>query len=671
MLRAYRSTLILLLGAFFVLGLAAYAQEAAVPIQMDIVVRDSSGKLVGNLGQEAFQVSDNGQAQQLTAFAAMGEAAKAAPVRVALVFQGLGNQGRQYAKQTADDLFKALPDGSVEFAIFFVDRRIYLLQPFTSNLKELDKGVKLATSGKNDEFIKVSANLQEELDKIVASRKDPNGLNAMLLEVLKLAEQGQREDRTYAALDSLGFLSQHLGGLPGRRLIVLVSQGMVLQDNNTDRFNFTISTANLMNVPIYSVDANGLSTGSLAAGSQDMLSNAASQSQSQFGSSSNWQVGAMEQASQSLRMNAQDTLKDLAQKTGGFLTANTNDSRTPMRRLAEELTGFYRVAFVPADQKMDGQFRQVSLTVAGDGLQAQAATGYLDLPRLAISSGGAGDQFQSYEIPLLAALAKGGLENKFDLKILPLRYRTEEAGTHFAFFMDAPLSDLTFNENAEANLYGTHFSLLAVVKDAQGEIVEKFGQDYPLQGPLDKLDALKRGHIKFTEDVTIPAGSYTLQAALTDNYGKVTGGLEMPLEVPASGPGLKLSSVMLIDKADKVADPSQDPDNPLIYQGQKLTPNPGLPLIKTQGASLNLFWVAYPDTSSSDTVSTSLVFYSGGQPLAQTPAPAAQVDDKGRMQIAFLIPIETFPAGDYEVAVVAQQGQNTAEERVTFSIVAP
>ena len=53
------------------------------------------------------------------------------------------------------------------------------------------------------------------------------------------------------------------------------------------------------------------------------------------------QVKALDIADDSTRSNTQNSLADLSESTGGFLVANTNDLRQPLRRLSEDIGTYY------------------------------------------------------------------------------------------------------------------------------------------------------------------------------------------------------------------------------------------------------------------------------------------------------------------------------------------
>ena len=110
------------------------------------------------------------------------------------------------------------------------------------------------------------------------------------------------------------------------------------------------------------------------------------------------EVMIAENAEESLRANVQDTLGELAQSTGGFLTANTNDFKPNMQRIATDIGSYYEAAYVPVNQEFDGKFRKISVKVTRPGVTVQSRAGYFALPP------GEGSALLPFEMPLLTAL---------------------------------------------------------------------------------------------------------------------------------------------------------------------------------------------------------------------------------------------------------------------------
>jgi VWFA-related protein len=85
----------------------------------------------------------------------------------------------------------------------------------------------------------------------------------------------------------------------------------------------------------------------------------------------------------SLHANPQQAMAELAESTGGFLIANTNDTAKPMHKVMEDVRAHYELSYVPTSQNYDGHFRKIEVQVKRPGAQVHTRTGYFALPLLA------------------------------------------------------------------------------------------------------------------------------------------------------------------------------------------------------------------------------------------------------------------------------------------------
>lgn len=656
----YFGVLVWLGLTFLPAPLAAPASEE--PVVVDIVARDKSGELVKDLAAEDLEVTDAGVKQTIADFKA------AVPEKrlVTLVLGGLGNEGRQYARQAVGDLLTAVDEDAL-IAVFVIDRRLYALESYTNNKKDIKEAVEIATSGSFEKYIKRSQELHDDLMKklgrVIVGGADANRI---VIDVLNRSAEMLKEDWSYAALDSLNVLVEELGRAQGRKPVIFLSQGVVISDVMFNRFDFLVSAANQANAPVYTVDCRGLLLASATASSQAMLEGARSASESQFattGATSSWQARSLENASQSVRMNVQETLASLSMRTGGSLLANTNDTREGMGAMAEEIGNYYQLTYVPDNRTGDGTYHEIEVKSDRDDVQLQTSRGYFDAPSVGSS------MLLSYELPMLTALGQEALQNDFGLKTRFLHFGPNEGEIQHTFALEAPLKHFVFAANEEAGTYTTHFSLLGVLKDPDGEIVQKFSQDYPLQGPLDKMEGMQGGNVMFLRNCYAAPGSYTLEAAAYDHASKKLSAIRTPVEIAQWPDAPVISSLMVIDRVDPISDEAKEVDNPLRYQNMKIAPNLGTPLVKAPDGQVGLYCVVYPSPTNSAKPVVGLVFFKDGQPLFQGQPPLPPPDEKGRIQVVLNLPIANFQPGNYDVTAVVQQGEAVAEQKVSFSIV--
>jgi VWFA-related protein len=657
----------LLLLVFFT-SVSVPAAPAAEPQSkptkvLSVIARDQSGAVVRDLTVGELEVVDNGVRREILSFRTPADL-RGEKRLVVLVFGGLSNQGRQYARRAANDFLKEEVSDNVVSSVFVIDRRLYATSKFIDETKELEQAVQVATSGSLETYRRASERIDEQLRK---SGDRISDLDRVVADALSIASQMQREDWTYAALDSLNVLVDQLARIEGRKAILFFSEGLVIRDVMFDRFNLLVNDANTAQTAIYTVDARGLLTEGLVSGARDMLGGASSAAASQHGATgatSSWQATALETAGQAVRMNVQEALANLSVQTGGFLIGNTNDSRPGMKRITEELDQYYELGYSPDDAEGEGALRQLTVKSLRPSVEVFAPTAYLDLPAVG------GLQFQPYELPILQTLAGEQLANDFHLKARVLHFGRGEKGIQHTLALEVPMGGFEFSRNEELKLYFTNFALLALIKDPQENLLYKFSQDYPLQGPLERMAGMKEGNMLFLRNFHLPPGRYWVEAGVRDDgTGKVSA-LREELVVSEPPGGLALSSLMVIDRVDQISDMSRELDNPLRYQSAKIAPNMGHPIPITSDGQIGFYCVVYPSKQIGEPVVLALLFFRDGAPLFQGRPPLPTPDEEGKVQMVLNLPLSNFAPGNYEVVAVVQQGEGAVEERVGFTLVA-
>jgi Ca-activated chloride channel family protein len=132
----------------FVAATAALSQEPVFRVDVRLVrllvtVKDSAGRLVGNLNKEDFSVSDNGVPQELALFERQTEQ----PLSVALLLDASGSTAKElpYELESVKRFLKALfaegnPQDSAAFYTF--NYEIVLRTSFTRRLARLEEALK-------------------------------------------------------------------------------------------------------------------------------------------------------------------------------------------------------------------------------------------------------------------------------------------------------------------------------------------------------------------------------------------------------------------------------------------------------------------------------------------------------------------------------------------------
>jgi VWFA-related protein len=691
----------------------------AEEVVLDVIVRDKHGKAVTDLTPQDFEITDNGEKRTVTSFrlvtgteavaapsgsAGAGQRTQLDPLRqirlVTLIYQGLDLTGRKLAREASLDLLKSDLPQNVYIAVMAIDHQLEAIQKFTNDRELLKQGILRATGSDNTNFVGDTDRVQAELQQILgpnpggqslqqqvngaqdaasgaSSGASTNATNVMSAQVNALTAQmmlqmlqGQQSmamiDWGRSSIYALLSAVKEQYRLPGRKTIIYFTPGFSIPQGMEQAFKNVISIANRSNVSFYAIDTRGVGAGGNA-GASNMLNSAADSSRRQAQSTgyqavSRDEVTAFDTALESSRANTQVTLSELSDSTGGFLIANSNDLKTPLRRLNEDIETYYEISYAPQIQKYDGSFRKVLVKSARADLRIQSRAGYFALPPSMV---GNGKVIAGYEVPLLKSFESGTLPKSFAYHANGMHFRGPQNQSFGEVVIDVPLSSFTLQEDKAAATFNGSFSYMAIIKNANGEVAKKFGNEIPLKVPAAKMAALGQSHFIYTEVVDLPPGSYSLETAVMDQQKETISADKTSLVVPASNDKLAMSSVVVV-RSMKGKDANTIPTDPWLIEDKLVTPTLEPTVEKAKTSTLPFYLVVYPNKQQSAAPELTMEFTKDGEFLGRGKVPLGAPDKEGRIQYVAQVPVEQLKSGKYSVRFVVKQGDETADETVTF-----
>jgi hypothetical protein len=230
---------------------------------------------------------------------------------------------------------------------------------------------------------------------------------------------------------------------------------------------------------------------------------------------------------------------------------------------------------------------------------------------------------------------------------------------------EVPLGGMTFQTDRKKRQYTLRFALLALVKDADGHVVERFSDDYPFEGPLDKLEQIKRGNLLFKRPFTLKPGEYTLETVAQDRDSGRTSVMKQPLRVLPTD-GLSVSSLVVIRRLDP-ADDDPPGDDQLRLDRIRVVPNLDVPVSLASNPQLSVYMVAYARPGSA-APRMMLEFLQGDRIVARARPELPAPDANGRIQYVGTFPTSALTPGRYSVRAVVQQGQSVTESEAPVTI---
>jgi VWFA-related protein len=670
-------------------------------VLLDIVVRDKKGRPVRDLQQSEITVVDDGQPRAIQSFRLVEGAAAPAqlesaagaslmqpdPLRritlVSLVFDQLSQNARRLAFQAAKD-FVSKPRMPGEWvAVFSLDQRLRLQQDFTRDQDALIRAVERASRlSAREEPTALPGQTREQqpsnpdvdMAEIATGPGGADGgafadraIREVTQRMQMFADSAEAQQRGQSTLFPLMALAKAQGRLEGRKAIMLFSEGFRVPPNMEEAFSATISEANRANVSFYAVDARGLDTSRSLEAAGATLNRAARVSQQQQarrgGPVTMEEVMNEETAAGALTANVQGKLEELAESTGGFLVANSNDLRKGLEKVTSDLASYYEIAYTPQGSELDGRFRKVEVKVARRGVDVQTRSGYFALPATD------GAPLLPYELPLLAAVNASSPPRAFEYSSGVFRFHETPKGRQHTLVVEVPLEHLTFNEDRKAKKYTLRFSVMALVKDANGRIVERMSNSYPLEGPLDRLPALKHGNIVFKRQLWLPPGRYTVDTVARDQDSDRVSVERLTVEVPGAGLGVRLSTPAVIKRVDQATADPEAVQDPFRSGPMRIVPSLDTPISKSSTPQISAFVIIYSDRTQATAPQLTFEFVKEGKTLGRATPELPAADERGEISYVASFPSETFAPGTYELRAHAHQGSTEDEARVAFTVV--
>ena len=287
-------------------------------------------------------------------------------------------------------------------------------------------------------------------------------------------------------------------------------------------------------------------------------------------------------------------LRELAESTGGALIANTNDLGKGLDRVTADLASYYEIAYAPKNAEADGSFRKIEVKVARKGVDVTSRSGYFALPASDAAP------LLPYELPLLAAAAATPAPHAFDFQAGAFRFHETTRGRQFTLVTEVPVASLAVEEDKKAKQYHIRFTVMALVKDAKGTVVERLSNTYPLEGPLENLPALQRGNVIFKRQLWLGPGRYTLTTVVRDQQADKVSVRQLPLRVFPEAPGIDVSTVAVVKRVDKASDEPDPVEDPFRDGPMRIAPSLATPISKAANSQISAFVVLYPDKAIAD-----------------------------------------------------------------------
>jgi len=562
-------------------------------VQIDVTVIGRDGQTVSDLKADDFEVLEDGKPQSLTHFSfVLAPTSQPQPVIVAKPAKGKKavldpplppvnlrrEQVRRAIALVVDDLglsfesshrvreaLKRFVDEQMQpgdlVAIIRTGAGIGALQQFTADKRMLYAAIDRVRYNVNSRsfnaFTPIGEDQRTEGEARGGLNGPPKGSNTtemrgsdLVGSLVQLNTPGAAANRfrddifQVGTLGAINFILRGLRELPGRKSIILFSDGFRMYDEDQgsrrilDSMNRLIDMANRASVVIHTIDARGVQTvgptaadnlaGAFTLGKADALGNS-NADQTRWMDS----ITADYQRKTSDFVTTQQGLGFLSHQTGGIFIHNNNDVEGSVGRILNTEKGYYLLGYRPAESSFgeDGKrtaFHHIDVHVKRPGLIVRTRAGFF----------GFSDEERRtpfYRNPaeqLYAALASPFASGDISVRMSSVFGYDPERSSFTESILHIDAHGLTFNQQPDGN-YKASFAIVTATFGENGNVIDQAERAYSIVVEPKNLERTYQKGLIYI--VTLPirkAGAYQLRMAVRDATSAKVGSANQFIKIP-------------------------------------------------------------------------------------------------------------------------------------------
>jgi len=339
-----------------------------------------------------------------------------------------------------------------------------------------------------------------------------------------------------ATLASLNNLVNSMRQLPGRKLALLVSEGMrIFQTDTSIQLHETTDLAARANVVFYTVDPRGLDPLSINAaddvGDQDPLD-------------------FLNSKRDDFR-ESQDSLNAIALDTGGKFFRDNNDIKRGLTQMLEENSGYYVLGFQPEAAKWDGKYHKIKVAVRGrTDLTVSFRKGYI----AADENPKAKENVDPKVAENVAAINSPFVQRDIDLRLTPFYSDDQKRDLVMVTLLHIDASQLRFNQ--VEGRYHDKLDLIGFVLDANGKTVDGFSDVLELNLLPERYQLCLKNGLVSTRTLAVKPGVYQMRVLVREPDTGKLGTANDFIEVPdLKSDRLSMSSIFVTPPAGESGKP--------------------------------------------------------------------------------------------------------------------
>jgi VWFA-related protein len=527
------------------IGGLTFVDEITLTIaNLVVYVTDKKGRAVTNLTQDDFEVFQDGDLKQITNFKLYTDevvrselgvttgldipeptpipdvTAAGGPQPVHLVLyidnQNLDPLDRNRVLSQTREFVRTSLHPPAQMMVVAYQRSFEVLQEFTSDPSEVLKAMRVVRTytGGRTERDSSRRDIVDRIQRLESEqRAGTSRASGQSSEIYNLIDNYAREsvNNLQFTLDSLRQIITSLTGLPGQKGVIYVSNGLpmipgmelfyeasrALDDSTilTKMFEFDRSriykqlaaTANAQDVTLYTIDASGLSL--------------------EGAGSAEYATAADPMISSIGRNNYTDSLRYLADETGGRAIYNTNDIGPRLQLISQDMFTYYSIGY-PLQASGQDKVHRVKVKLRDD------------------------PAFEDYEIRYRSRFVEKSLETRVqDRVVSSLVFEIDEnpmglevvAGTPAAAtagrwllptHLSVPLRNVALLP--EGDDFVARIVLFIAARDTNGKKSDLVRQEHEIRVPANLYQDAQNKNFGIDTQLLMESGSYKIAIALLD-----------------------------------------------------------------------------------------------------------------------------------------------------------
>jgi len=584
---------------------------AANLVNLDVIVKDKKGKPITDLKAEDFTVSENGTPQKIEFFdstltsanetAQPGKTLSTETVSrtssvfprniIALVLDGQSTElaNLKHVREGMVKYIRERISDTDSVALFSISGGLKLLQPFTRDKPRLIAAVENAYDSsivsKTAEARDIAENIDSLRSKIAGgvSENIPATLAAgavgsaaaetmmarRVLEQYIQLRSTLSTQQTRPVLAALAAIAEGLRPIPGKKTLVMFSQGFVAPAALDWQVQSTIDIANRANVAIYIIDATGLTggvptSGALVPGSP--LAGISGATDIEHRRRAGAGESVFDIARQEGLNRQQDLLYRISGDTGGRFLKNTNDIAAGLERIDAEIRSRYTLAYRSTDPNFDGSFRKVKIEVRRPDAVVSTRSGYYAIPPAQVIP------FSPEDRKLLANFAEMQAHSTLPLAVQLTPFRNREGYYIVPLAIEVPPAAVQFD--VKADKHRLQLEVLGVVRPEGNEkILSRLGGNFDVMLSAEQYDSIVQNKIFYRQDILLQPGSYTIDLIVKDRLSGRVAARQEKVVLPIDESDFWTSEAILSRHAEPLK-PTASNTDVLSEGGVQIRPSP-------------------------------------------------------------------------------------------------